>query len=145
MYSRVETHLQMKTTTLVDISIKSNLNEQISCQRSGRARPVPSPLALKGSCDKTHMWNFTCRWLAGSRLSAGSVHPRPQLLDGSSRCNVTFAGPCSDEALQFKGCVQKPNDLSPLVLACFLASHLRCKLSGLWYISARTYINEGTP
>lgn len=56
MYSRVETQLQMKTTTLVDISIKSNSNEQTSCQRSGRAPPflllrLSRTVAIRATCE----------------------------------------------------------------------------------------------
>jgi len=86
----------------------------------------------------------TCLQLAGASLSAVCVHPWPQLLDGGSRCNFTFASPCRDEALQFKGHSCRPDDVSPLVLACFLGSHLRCKLCGSWFISSRIYTNEGT-
>lgn len=40
MYSNVETYLQMKSTTLVDISIKSHPNGQALCHRSGHV-PLP--------------------------------------------------------------------------------------------------------
>lgn len=67
MYFRVETHFQMKTTTLVDISIKSNrmnkplVRDLVELLHAPAPHPPPTlrafapPQALKDSCNKTHM------------------------------------------------------------------------------------------
>lgn len=88
------------------------------------------------------MWNFTYPRLAGAKLDASSVRPCPQLLDGGSRRNCTFAS--SDKVLQFKDHGCRPTDVSPLVLAWFLGSHLRSEVSGSLLIPVRTNVNEST-
>lgn len=140
MYSRVGTHLQMKTTTLVDISTKSNWNEQTSCQWSGWVAPF---LLLRLSRIVAIRPTSTISGALGFlELSDSSVHPRPQVLEGAPGPTLHFPVLVVTRPYNLK--VMAADLKPPLELAYSFRSHLMWKLSGSSFISARTYINEDT-
>lgn len=140
MYSRVRTHLQMKTTTLVDISTKSKWNEQTSCQRSGWVAPflllrLSRIIAIRPTCEIS-------RALGLLELIVSSVHPGPQILEGAPGPTLHFPALVVMRPYNLKVVATDP--MPPLKLAYSFRSHLMWKLSVSSFISARTYINEDT-
>lgn len=130
----------MKTTTLVDISTKSNWNEQTSCQRSGWVTPflllrLSRILAIRPTCEIS-------RALGLLELIVSSVHPGPQILEGAPGTTLHFPPLVVMRPYNLK--VVAADLMPPLELADSFRSHLMWKPSGMSFISPRTYINEDT-
>lgn len=123
----------MKITTLVNISSKSNWNEQTSSQRSGWVAPflllrLSRIVAVRLTC------GISCA-LGLLEMSVSSVHP-----EGVPGPTLHLLALVMTRPYNFnKGHGCRPN-ATPRDPTFFLM----WKLSGLSFISARTHVNEDT-